>query len=247
MMCRLLNYVLACVVVLVCMSAQASNWGHANAVDGKYSFASCHRGYQSPIDINRQYQGCLSVKRLSIKVIPGHYSAKVMNTGHDIQVVFTHEMPEVAIGKDYYHVLQFHLRTPSETTLAHRHFAGELQLVLNDTSLAPVRVLAVLLDEGRSHPGIATILQKTPHKAGVSSSAFAFTGSDLNSMLPAVRNYYQFTGSLTTPPCTNNLIWIVFMHPVSLSRHQIQMLRSFYSDNHRPTQNLRGRHIQVAQ
>ncbi|MBK7002799.1 MAG: carbonic anhydrase family protein [Rhodoferax sp.] len=70
---------------------------------------------------------------------------------------------------------------------------------------------------------------------------------NLNELLPTDQRYYQFMGSLTTPPCSENVLWLVLKQPVSISRAQIRLFTQLYPNNARPVQPLNGRTVRDAQ
>jgi carbonic anhydrase len=69
---------------------------------------------------------------------------------------------------------------------------------------------------------------------------------DAASLLPAGRGYYRYSGSFTTPPCTEDVLWIVLRSPVELSPAQIQKFRAILDGNNRPVQPLNGRKVAVS-
>ena len=70
---------------------------------------------------------------------------------------------------------------------------------------------------------------------------------DLNELLPQDQRYYQFLGSLTTPPCTEGVLWLVIKQPVALSREQLKLFGQLFPNNARPVQSVNGRPIRDAQ
>jgi carbonic anhydrase len=244
---RILGSALVLSALSISMGAlAASSWNYKDPVTWKKTYPQCDKGFQSPVDFNQRRKGMVSGKRLHIKFIAGSYKAQVVNNGHAVQVNFPGERPEVAIGKDYYHVLQFHFHSLSEHTVNGKHAPGELHIVLSLNGSRVDRVLGVLLTRGRSNQVIGKILLMAPHRAGMKSKEFMFRGSDFDKMLPTQRSYYAYDGSLTTPPCTDGVRWIVFKNPETISANQVRMLQGFYSHNYRPTQDLRGRKIEMA-
>jgi len=65
-------------------------------------------------------------------------------------------------------------------------------------------------------------------------------------LLPANRGYFTYTGSLTTPPCSEGVRWIVLKSPSTLSKAEIAIFASHYPNDARPVQDLNGRHVLVA-
>ena len=66
---------------------------------------------------------------------------------------------------------------------------------------------------------------------------------DLNRLLPSDRGYYTFTGSLTTPPCSEDVTWFVLKQPVEISKPEESAFAKRYAHNARPVQPLNGRSV----
>jgi carbonic anhydrase len=64
-------------------------------------------------------------------------------------------------------------------------------------------------------------------------------------LLPADRGYWTYTGSLTTPPCTEGVGWYIYEEPVSISRYQLRTYTSHFPMNTRPLQDAHGRKIEA--
>jgi carbonic anhydrase len=69
----------------------------------------------------------------------------------------------------------------------------------------------------------------------------------MNELLPKDQRYFQFIGSLTTPPCTEGVLWMVLKQPTQLSREQIRMFQQLFPNNARPVQPVNGRPVRQAQ
>jgi carbonic anhydrase len=146
------------------------------------------------------------------------------------------------VGEQSYELLQFHFHTPSEEAIqgkrkplvahfVHKNAAGELGVV------------AVLFDFGRSaNVAFKPVFDHMPTKAGETLTADDLT-LDLPALLPADKGYYSFEGSLTTPPCTEGVNWMVLKNPVKLSVAQINSFRKLFRFNARPVQALHERTI----
>ena len=85
-------------------------------------------------------------------------------------------------------------------------------------------------------------------EAVVHFAAWTFVGESVRDLdpaklLPAKRSYYEFEGSLTTPPCSEGVRWLVLKEPVTLSRQQLDAFRKLYPRNARPTQPLNSRTV----
>ncbi|EBW6088381.1 carbonic anhydrase family protein, partial [Salmonella enterica subsp. enterica serovar Enteritidis] len=103
-----------------------------------------------------------------------------------------------------------------------------------------VVVVAVMFEVGAENPALATLWQKIPQNTDKSVALDAQI--DMNALLPTDRTYWRFSGSLTTPPCSEGVTWLVMKHPLTLSDAQLKTFKALmHHDNNRPTQPLHGR------
>ena len=70
---------------------------------------------------------------------------------------------------------------------------------------------------------------------------------DMNALLPKDQRYYQFIGSLTTPPCTEGVLWMVLKQPTQISKDQLKLFQQLFPNNARPVQPVNGRPVRNAQ
>jgi carbonic anhydrase len=108
-------------------------------------------------------------------------------------------------------------------------------------------VLAVRLAENQDAPNavLATLFSGLPRKSGDTAKVADLINP--GGLLPADRGYWTYTGSLTTPPCTEGVRWFVFQQPVTLSRTQLRNYTSLFRMNTRPLQDAHGREIEANQ
>ncbi len=138
------------------------------------------------------------------------------------------------LNQDRFQLIQFHFHSPSEHEINHRRADAELHFVhRNDKN--QLLVVAVLLEEGQPNLALASLLR--------SATTASATLLDLNQLLPSTTEHYQYVGSLTTPPCTEGVQWIVMRSPLSLSAEQIVQLHKYVHDNNRPLQSLNHRAV----
>ena len=102
-------------------------------------------------------------------------------------------------------------------------------------------VVAVLVEGGSRQPAIQAVLNNLPLER--SQEVHVSGGLDMTQMLPADRKYFTYMGSLTTPPCTEDVLWIVMKQPVQASADQLNLISRLYPMNARPTQSAKGRMI----
>jgi len=102
-------------------------------------------------------------------------------------------------------------------------------------------VVAVLLEAGKAHPIVQQVWNNLPLEKN--EEQLASSALDLNTLLPDDRRYYTYMGSLTTPPCSEGVLWLVLKQPVTVTQEQIGVFARLYSNNARPIQSVAGRLI----
>ena len=190
---------------------------------------------QSPIDIKEGIK--VDLEPIKFNYRPSTF--RIVDNGHTIQV----EVGESSIsltGKTY-ELVQFHFHRPSEEKVNGQRFDMVAHLVhrADDGQLA---VVAVLLERGQENAFIQTLWNNMPLEKNLPVAPPA-TQVDLNTLLPATRNYYTYMGSLTTPPCSEGVLWLVMKQPVQVSPDQINIFSRLYKNNARPIQPAGGRLI----
>jgi carbonic anhydrase len=188
----------------------------------KPEFSMCSSGKrQSPIDIRDGINVQLDPVQFDYK--PTNF--RVIDNGHTVQVNLSPGNSIEVMGRRF-ELLQFHFHRPSEERINGRQFDMVAHLVL---------------DRGSVQPIVQTIWNNLPLEKGEELPAKAMI--DLNSLLPADRGYFTYMGSLTTPPCSEGVLWMVMKNPVSISPEQIGIFTRLYPMNARPIQAASGRLI----
>jgi carbonic anhydrase len=143
-------------------------------------------------------------------------------------------------GKTY-ELVQFHFHKPSEERVNGRSFDMVAHLVhrADDGRLA---VVAVLLEKGTENPMIQTLWNNLPLEKNVDVLPPA-ASINLEQFLPTSRAYYTYMGSLTTPPCSEGVLWLVLKQPVAISPEQVAIFSRLYRNNARPIQPVNNRLI----
>ncbi len=176
-----------------------------------------------------------------------HYQpsgASVVNNGHTIQVDMLGEN-HITVRGGIYKLVQMHFHHPSEERVNFKSFAMVAHLVHKNAE-GQLAVVAVLLEPGAANAVINTVWTYMPLDTGdrVRMPADAL---DLTALLPTDQRYYQFLGSLTTPPCTEGVLWMVLKTPTTISRDQLKLFAQLFPNNARPVQPLNGRPVREAQ
>jgi len=197
---------------------------------------------QSPIDIREGVA-------VALEPIAFDYRASgfsVLDNGHTVQVNVAPGNGITVMGRRY-ELVQFHFHRPSEERVNGKQFDMVAHLVHKD-SAGRLAVVAVLLERGaddKPQPLLQTVWANLPLERGETVQAQAQI--DLNQLLPQNRGYYTYMGSLTTPPCSEGVLWMVLRQPVPLTAQQVGVFSRLYPMNARPLQAGSGRLIKESQ
>ncbi|WP_158782014.1 carbonic anhydrase [Pantoea sp. BAV 3049] len=198
-------------------------------------FQTCKTGqYQSPVDIKHVIDGKLPPLGLNFRTD----TESIVNNGHTI-MVDVQDSDDFMLDNDRFELKQFHFHTPSENLIAGKSYPLEAHFV-HANKAGELTVVAVMFEEGAENealnPLIAAIPAQLNHEVKMEKSI------DLAKLFPADEHYYRFSGSLTTPPCTEGVRWLILKQPVTLSAQQLQAFqKALKHTNNRPLQPLHGR------
>ncbi|WP_194208064.1 carbonic anhydrase [Superficieibacter sp. 1612_C1] len=223
--------------------AMASHWGyegegspeHWSEVSAENQL--CQQGMnQSPIDINTTYKA--HINPLKNSYIDGPVS--IINNGHTVQANFADGAKDsIKIDGVVYTLQQLHFHAPAENTIHGKHYPMEMHLVHKNAE-GEVAVVAVMFTTGKANSELAKLWKAMPAQADQPQPLEK--GIDINGLLPKDKTHYRFSGSLTTPPCSEGVSWLVLKTPVTLSEQQLkQFTDTMHHHNNRPTQPLHGR------
>jgi carbonic anhydrase len=216
--------------------AGPEHWGELEK-----DFAACQTGrHQSPIDVRGAKAADLPAIAFAYRAAP----LRIINNGHTVQVNYA-PGSTITVGGKRYELKQFHFHHPSEEKINGKGYAMVAHLV-HAAADGSVAVVAVLLDAGTvENPLVSRLWQNLPAHEGPEQK-HDDVSIDVGGLLPADRGYYTFTGSLTTPPCTENVTWFVLKTPAPISQAQADAFGKIYPLNARPTQPLNGRDVQAS-
>ena len=213
-----------------------SHWGQLAEV-----FKTCGDGKtQSPINIS----SAKSETGAAIEFHYGSYPLRLINTGHGLKVLFDQASPGPYINYngERYDLLQLHFHTPSENHLFGYAFPMEVHLV-HQSATGKLLVIGVFLNRGKANHYLQQLLTRIPKAKNSPQDDSTVTLNPME-LLPANHSYYQFMGSLTTPPCTEGLTWIVMRQPIFVSRQQVNTYKNkVIKMSARPIQKLNGRQV----
>ena len=222
--------------------AESLHWSYEGAGGPKAwaklapEYAKCGNGErQSPIDIRDGMK--VDLEPIMFEYRPSGF--KVIDNGHTIQANVGGWNAMRVMGRRF-KLVQFHFHRPSEETIDGKQFEMVVHLVHKDSE-DRLAVVAVLVEGGARQPAIQAVLNNLPLEKG--QEVAGTPNLDLNQMLPENRRYYTYMGSLTTPPCTEDVLWIVMKQPVQASAEQLELFSRMYPMNARPTQAAGNRTI----
>ncbi|MFA7293651.1 MAG: carbonic anhydrase family protein [Rhodocyclaceae bacterium] len=207
------------------------NWGKLRP-----EYGTCASGKrQSPIDIRDGIR--VDQPAIDFSWRPSQF--RIVDNGHTVQVAVGGSSLTL-LGKNY-ELIQFHFHRPAEERVNGRGFDMVAHFVhkAEDGRLA---VVAVLMEQGVENPFVQTLWNYMPLERN-EDVAPPNVVVDPAAFLPADRAYYTYMGSLTTPPCTENVQWLVMRQPVQVSAEQIGIFSRLYRNNARPVQPSFGRLI----
>ena len=215
--------------------AYTGSEGPATWGDLSPDFATCGSGVnQSPINL----ASGTAVTRGDIVFHYGSSALTVINNGHTIQANVEHGST-IIVGGASYELAQFHFHSPSEHTVNGTYFELEMHLVYVGAH-GELAVVGVLFDAGATSAMLAPVWSVLPHDTASAGHVAQF---DLRSLVSASGTLFRYSGSLTTPPCSEGVRWMLYQAPQSVSGGQIAAFQEIISANNRPVQPLNAREL----
>lgn len=236
-------------------SASPVHWGYGGeSGPSKWSsltpvYALCGEGQsQSPINIVESVARTAGAwnfdyKTTSLRIAHNEHMEEIIDNGHTIQVTVD-EGSTFTFGDKAYELKQFHFHTPSEHTIDGKHAPMEMHMVHQneDGSLA---VVGILFREGDTpNENFAKIVANLPNSKG-EEKHLQDVNLELEVHLPKHNYAYHYLGSLTTPPCSEGVQWLVLQEPVVLTKDQIAEFSKRIGPNNRPTQQVNERTVNL--
>jgi carbonic anhydrase len=231
------------IALVVSQGALAQHWSYegegapANWAKLDPKFVMCGIGKnQSPIDLAQFTEADLKPLKLNYKAA----ASDILNNGHTVQVNYAPGSTLVVDGHEF-ELKQFHFHAPSENTLNGKHFPLEGHLVHADKD-GNLAVVAVMFSDGKANPLLSKLWEQMPAKKDDKNTLPA--GLSVTGLLPASRDHYSFNGSLTTPPCSEGVRWLVIKQPATASKAQIERFtKTLGIENNRPVQPINAREV----
>jgi carbonic anhydrase len=241
----LLAIVLALCSFGVALAAEGVHWSYSGDTGPEHwgelspEYAACSKGVeQSPIDIPASTP--LDTSGISFSYQPS--ALTILNNGHTIQANYD-KGSSISFHGTTYELVQFHFHAASEHTIDGDHDPLEIHFV-HRSAEGKLAVVGVMLETGAENPAYIPVFQNLP-PAEQEPVGIPGVTVDASQMLPAQREYWTYPGSLTTPPCSEGVTWLVMDTPVQVSGGQIAAFTSIYANNARPVQPLNSRSFVV--
>jgi carbonic anhydrase len=207
------------------------NWGDLDAASKVCSVGS----QQSPIDI----VGSTKAQLPPLRIAWGKTADTIVNNGHTIELN-TAQGKTLTFGGGPYRLLQFHFHHPSEHRIRGKNFPMEAHFVHAHASGA-LAVVGALMVAGKPNPVFSKIITTMPTLEG--ETVKADPAINPNGLLPRRLAYYRYPGSLTTPPCSETVEWLLLTDPIQVADADIAGFAKLYAMNARPAQNANRRDV----
>ena len=170
-----------------------------------------------------------------------HYrtsALEVINNGHTVQANVSLGSSITTDGK-IYQLAQFHFHAPSEHEVNAESFAMEMHLVHVSAS-GELAVVGLLFRPGAASAALAPVWAVLPATTADTGAVASF---DPNTLLPQSRLAHRYSGSLTTPPCSEGVSWMVLQATETASVDKVGEFSTIAGPNNRPVQPLNGREV----
>ena len=223
-------------------AGSATNWTYSGE-EGPHNWAklspdnaACNGKNQSPINLTGFIEADL--KPIDFTYQPG--GSEILNNGHTVQVNYA-EGSSIGVDGIRFNLKQFHFHAPSENQINGKSYPMECHLVHADKE-GNLAVVAIMFIEGKENNILDQAWSHMPNKSGDKQALPSPVAAE--GLLPSKRDYYRFNGSLTTPPCSEGVRWLVMKEPVSASKQQIQAFAHvMHHPNNRPVQPTNARPV----
>lgn len=186
---------------------------------------------QSPIDIKKV---TASTSAAPVINYAQEASIRVNDNGHTIVYTPTTANNSIMLDGERFELKQFHYHTPSEHQFAGQNYPAEIHFV-HANNAGNLAVIAVMLKQGAANDVVRLLLNGTQLSAE-NQVDFTANGVDLSALIPAMPTFYHYEGSLTTPPCSEQVQWFVTKEPLALANDQLAIMTDLYEGNNRPVQ-----------
>lgn len=221
---------------------EEKHWSYAHGITpakwGEVSPTCATGTHQSPVALSTAHAKAQSPEQ-PLEFSWSKSTGELVDTGHSEQV----NLPpgnSITYGGTKFELLQFHFHTPSEHTLDGKAAPMEVHFV-HKSAEGKLAVVGIFLKQGTAPSPFAPVLTALPAPGEKRTVEV-----DLAAVLPKDTKHFAYSGSLTTPPCSEEVQWIVLRAPDTVSKAEIDAFRAKYPKNARPVQPLKGRTVAIA-
>lgn len=257
---------LAVSVLALALSACTTTGSHAPKHDHAHDHSHAHHGWdyahpekwgdlevnklcstgveQSPIDINRVVKPLPNAKG-NFDLAPSYTASdfEVVNNGHTIVFNAKDDKNTLSVNGTNYKLLQFHYHVPSEHTVMNASYPLEIHFVHQNAN-GGLAVVGVLVKKGATNDHLGKILNDLPADDKRKGTLTSF---DVSTIMPKGSATYAYDGSLTTPPCSEKVQWLLQAKPITADGNQLSTLAKLYNGNNRPVQPQGDRTVYISE
>jgi carbonic anhydrase len=208
-----------------------AKWGDLDAANKVCSAGS----QQSPIDV----EATMKARLWPLELSWARRAETIVNNGHTIQLNFG-ERSRLKLDDTTYRLVQVHFHRPSEHLIGGKNFPMEAHFV-HRAETGNLAVIGVLMAAGRPNRAFSRIVAAMPQAEG--PAVKLESDIDPHALLPDRHGYYRYSGSLTTPPCSEIVQWLVMATPIHVAEADIASFAKVYPMNARPVQKLDRRYV----
>jgi carbonic anhydrase len=200
------------------------------------AYADCAGISQSPIDIKSSK---CSETSLSLEFHYHPFFVDLINNGHTL-IDPVKEEKALTFNGEYYSLLQFHFHTPSEHHVDGKEYPMEIHFV-HQNQTGRYTVVGVLVDYGeQQNQFLGHFINSLPKHVN-EEIVTEEEANPIEGFPTDLQHFYYYSGSFTTPPCTEGINWIVMENPVTATYEQIEAIHQVVHDDNRPIQKINSR------
>lgn len=209
------------------------------------NYEACGKGtLQSPINIEvketiDEEQALKLAEQISLNYDQALFA--VENNGHTIEANSTTLDNSLLINDKEFKLTGIHFHSPSEHQLNGQYFDMEAQL-FHESEEGELAIIGLFIKSGEENDVLAEMWDEIPTNGDVAAKLLN-NPIDLQQLLPADKEVYQYVGSLTAPPCTEGVNWFILEQPIEMSDEQINRFSAIFLQNNRPIQQLNNREV----
>ena len=222
-------------------SQEGKQWSYDGA-DGPEKWAevdpanqACTAGLeQSPIDLSKYYVAAVEPIKFDWQAQP----FSMVNSGRSVYANVA-KGSSTKLGTEDFALKQIVFHLPSEHMVDGKRHAMEIQFV-HTQGPKKLLMVSILVRPGERNDVFFSMMAKAPGKLGTQALQ---APADPNALLPKTRSLFRYRGSLTMPPCTENVDWVVFAEPLEVAQADIDVFKLIFSMNARPVQAINRRFL----